>query len=91
MFGTKIISSRPAPEMCALSSSISTATPRAKGNTAWYDPRSRCINLPFDSSDGGALLEGSIIEVDTPPFQLGQVLLGEIVEIGVCIVVCIFV
>jgi hypothetical protein len=76
--------------MCALSSSISTATPRAKGITAWYDPRSKSIKLPFNSSDGGALLEGSITEMDTPPFQLGHVLLGEIVEIGVCIVVYLF-
>jgi hypothetical protein len=75
--------------MCA-SSSISTATPRAKGITAWYDPRSKSIKLPFNSSGGGALLEGSITEMDTPPFQLGHVLLGEIVEIGVCIVVYLF-
>lgn len=70
-------------EMCALASSSSAPTPRTKGSTACYDPLSKCIKLPFTSSNGGALLEGSIIEIDTPPFQLGHVLLGEIVEIGV--------
>jgi len=53
-------------------------------NTACYDPLSKCIRLPSLSSDGGAILEGSIIEMDTPPSyqnQLGKLLLAEIVEI----------
>eukprot|EP00571_Detonula_confervacea_P005338 CAMPEP_0172313224 /NCGR_PEP_ID=MMETSP1058-20130122/19725_1 /TAXON_ID=83371 /ORGANISM="Detonula confervacea, Strain CCMP 353" /LENGTH=775 /DNA_ID=CAMNT_0013026841 /DNA_START=248 /DNA_END=2572 /DNA_ORIENTATION=+ len=50
-------------------------------NTACHDALSKCIRLPHASSDGGAILEGSIIEMDTPPFQPGKLLLGEIIEI----------
>ena len=51
-------------------------------NTACYDPLHKCIKLPPASSEGGAVLEGSIIEMDSPSFQPGRLLLGEIVEIG---------
>ncbi|KAL7532815.1 hypothetical protein ACHAXR_004863 [Thalassiosira sp. AJA248-18] len=67
--------------MIHVNSSSSTATPGTIANTACYDPFSKCIKLPPASSDGGAILEGSIIEMDTPPFQPGKLLLGEIVEI----------
>jgi len=64
-------------------SSSSTATPSTIANTACYDPLSKCIRLPSVSSDGGAILEGHIIEMDImpPSSQPGKLLLGEIVEI----------
>ena len=55
-------------------------------NTACYDPISKCITLPSDDEEGGgmirSILGGSIIEFDEPNFQCGQMLLGEIYEIG---------
>ncbi|KAL7554852.1 hypothetical protein ACHAWF_018899 [Thalassiosira exigua] len=50
-------------------------------NTACHDPISKCIRLPPASADRGAVLEGSIIEMDMPQFQLGKLLVGEVVEI----------
>ena len=53
-------------------------------NTACYDPISKCITLPSDDEGEGirSILSGSIIEFDDPDFQCGQMLLGEIYEIG---------
>ena len=44
-------------------------------------PLVHCIRLPAASSDAGAILEGSIIELETPASPPGKLLLGEIVEI----------
>lgn len=59
----------------------SNASPGTVSSTACYDPLSKCIKLPSSTSDCGAILEGSILEIETPPFQPGKLLLGEIIEI----------
>ena len=63
------------------SRSLSTATSVTVANTAYYDALNKCIKLPSHSSEGGAVLEGSIIELDALPTQPGRLLMGEIMEI----------
>ena len=67
------------------SSNSNASSSRAMANnTACYDPISKCITLPSDDEGEGirSILSGSIIEFDDPDFQCGQMLLGEIYEIG---------
>ena len=62
-----------------------SSSSRTTANTAYYDPQSKCIRLPADDINKGirSILEGSIIEMDEPSFELGNsMLLGEIYEIG---------
>lgn len=78
------------------SNSSTVVSPATMANTARYDRHSGCIRLPPASSDGGAVLDGSIIEMEDDPnnnnnnnspssassaHKTGKLLLAEVMEI----------